>query len=105
MPTAVISGASRGAWRSGRYATRSIVALTTANSGIVIASVTTIPPTTARLLELAVEAEHREDHRARDEPREREHVAVGEVDQLQDPVDERVAERDDAVDRSRASGR
>ena len=38
--------------------------------------------------------------RARDEPREREHVAVGEVDQLQDAVDERVAERDDAVDRA-----
>ena len=52
MPTAVIRGVSLGAWRNGRYATRSIVALTTAKSGIVIASVTMIPPTTARLLEL-----------------------------------------------------
>ena len=31
-------------------------------------------------------------------PGEREDVAVREVDQLQDPVDERVAERDEAVD-------
>ncbi|HET8811704.1 MAG TPA: hypothetical protein VFM67_03835 [Gaiella sp.] len=54
IPTAVIKGVSRGACRSGRYATRSIVALTTANSGMVIASVSTIPPTTARLLESPV---------------------------------------------------
>ena len=32
-------------------------------------------------------------------PGEREDVAVREVDQLQDAVDERVAERDEAVDR------
>ena len=43
MPTAVISGASRGAFRSGLYATRSIVALMNANSGIVTASVTSEP--------------------------------------------------------------
>jgi hypothetical protein len=54
IPTAVMSGVSRGACRSGRYATRSIVALTTAKSGIVIASVTMIPPITTRLLESPV---------------------------------------------------
>ena len=47
-----------------------------------------------------VEAEHADDHGARDEAGEREDVAVREVDQLQDAVDERVAERDDAVDRA-----
>ena len=44
--------------------------------------------------------EHREEHRARDQAGEREHVAVREVDQLENPVDERVAEGDDAVDRA-----
>ena len=42
-PTAVISGASLGAFRSGLYAMRSIVALTTAKSGIVTASVPSRP--------------------------------------------------------------
>ena len=46
-PTAVINGASRGAWRSGLYAMRSIEALTNANTGIVIASVSSSPPMTA----------------------------------------------------------
>ena len=36
-------------------------------------------------------AEEVEDERRRHEPPEGEDVAVGEVDQLQDPVDERVA--------------
>ena len=49
-------------------------------------------------LELGVEPEHRHATRAREEPREREDVTVGEVDQLQDPADQRIAERDDAVD-------
>ena len=53
IPTAVISGVSRGALRSGRYATRSMAALNSANTGIVIASVRMIPPMTTRLLELA----------------------------------------------------
>ena len=44
---------------------------------------------------VGVEAEDADDDRARDEAREREDVAVGEVDQLQDAVDERVAERDE----------
>ena len=47
---------------------------------------------------IVVEPEHAQDQGARDEPREREDVAVGEVDQLQDAVDERVAERHDAED-------
>ena len=42
--------------------------------------------------------EDREDHRRREHAAEHEHVAVREVDQLEDPVDERVAERDERVD-------
>ena len=42
-----------------------------------------------------VEAEDADDDRARDEAGEREDVAVREVDQLQDAVDERVPERDE----------
>ena len=49
---------------------------------------------------LVVQPEDRHDHRARDEPGEREDVAVGEVDELEDPVDERVPERDEPVDRA-----
>ncbi len=49
-PTAVISGARRGALRSGLYAIRSIDALIMANIGIVTASVSSSPPTiTTRL--------------------------------------------------------
>ena len=44
------------------------------------------------------EVEDGDDHRAGDQAAEREHVPVREVDQLQDSVDERVAERDQAVD-------
>ncbi len=47
---------------------------------------------------VGVEAEHGDDHGAGDEAGEGEDVAVREVDQLQDPVDERVAERDEPVD-------
>jgi hypothetical protein len=47
---------------------------------------------------VAGQPEDREEHRAGDEPREREHIAVGEVDQLEDPVDQRIAQGDDAVD-------
>ena len=42
-----------------------------------------------------VEAEDAHDHGAGDEARQREDVAVREVDQLQNAVDERVAERDE----------
>ena len=37
-------------------------------------------------------------HRRDEHPAEHEDVAVGEVDQLEDAVDERVAERDEPVD-------
>jgi hypothetical protein len=42
--------------------------------------------------------EVRGDEAAREQACERKDVAVGEVDQLQDPVDERVTERDQRVD-------
>ena len=45
-----------------------------------------------------VEAEDADDDGAGDEPGQGEDVAVGEVDQLQDAVDEGVAERDEPVD-------
>ena len=38
--------------------------------------------------------------RRSDHPADHEHVAVGEVDQLEDAVDERVAERDECVERA-----
>ncbi len=57
-----------------------------------------MPPATARPLESAVSPSTEKMSGARDEAGQREHVAVREVDQLQDAVDERVAERDDAVD-------
>ena len=50
---------------------------------------------------LLVEMEDAHDPGAREEPAQREDVAVGEVDQLQDAVDERVAESDERVDRAR----
>jgi hypothetical protein len=49
------------------------------------------------------EVEGRREAREEEEPDERpdhEHVAVGEVDQLDDPVDHRVAEGDEGVDRA-----
>ena len=48
----------------------------------------------SRLRTLIIEERH--------EPGQREHVAVREVDQLQDSVDERVAERDERRSRFRA---
>ena len=65
---------------------------------MITTSVSSIPPRIAEHARVLVEAEHRDDHRARHEPGEREDVAVREVDQLQDSVDERVAEGDEAVD-------
>jgi hypothetical protein len=47
---------------------------------------------------VSAEVEDRQDHRGREHPAEHEHVAVREVDQLEDPVHERVAERDERVD-------
>ncbi len=67
---------------------------------MITASVMARPPMIDEHARVHVEAEDADDDRARDEAREREHVAVREVDQLQDAVDERVAEGDDAVDRA-----
>ncbi len=51
MPIAVISGARRGAWRSGLYATRSIVALKTEKTTITTTNVRRSPPTMTGTLE------------------------------------------------------
>ncbi len=100
IPIAVISGASRGAPRNGRYATRSIVALSTPQAAIATSSDTTIAATSATRRRVRVKVEDREEHRRGEQPAEHEHVAVREVDQLEDPVDERVAERDERVERA-----
>ena len=62
-------------------------------------SATAIPSTIGTGARAGAEPEPADDHAARDEPAEREHVAVREVDQLEDAVDERVAERHERVDR------
>ena len=100
-PIAVISGASRGAPRSGRYATNSIVALIEPQASIARISVAktigivTMPWPWCRPKKCVPigDREHAAEH---------EHVAVREVDQLEDAVDERVAERDQRVDASRS---
>ena len=51
MPIAVISGARRGAWRSGLYATRSIVALKIAKTVITTTNVRSSPPMITGTLE------------------------------------------------------
>jgi hypothetical protein len=58
------------------------------------------PPDDREVARVAGQTEHRKEEGARHEAREREHVAVGEVDELEDAVDQRVPERDDAVDRA-----
>ena len=99
MPIAVISGARRGAWRSGLYATRSIVAL---KSGEDPSSATksSSPPMMTGTLESVSRPSTETMIVLAKSPDSANDVAVGEVDQLQDPVDEGVAERDDAVDRA-----
>ena len=98
-PIAVISGASFGALRSGLYATRSIMTFSTPQTTIATISekkspmtipngpVVRVRPTVPQMPE-------------RDERPDHEDLAVGEVDELDDPVDERVAERDQGVDRA-----
>ena len=97
MPIAVISGASRGALRSRRYASRSMMTPVRPHRIIAPSIVTTtttissgpvtmpVRPAAPRIVE-------------REERAQRVHVAMGEVDQLDDPVDHRVAERDQGVD-------
>ena len=97
IPIAVINGASRGAPRSGRYATRSTVALIRPHATIATSSEQTIARTSGPARLVRMQVEDRQDHRRGDHPAEHEHVAVREVDQLEDPVDERVAERDERV--------
>ena len=63
------------------------------------------PATTASAASSPLRVEEAGHDRARHEPREREEVAVGEVDELEDAVDERVAERDDRVDGTPSSRR
>ena len=71
MPTAVISGASRGACRSGLYAMRSIEALNSANPVMITTSVTSRPPMITSTLAVDVEAEDADDDGAGDEARTR----------------------------------
>ena len=99
-PTAVISGANLGAPRSGRYATRSISRLSDPQTNIETISVSSSPaispsgpggeassPSEAPQSDPSERADH-------------ENVAVGEVDQLDDPVHERVPDRDQRPDRA-----
>ena len=98
IPIAVINGASFGALRNGLYATRSIITF----SEPVASMLTTSTPAMPRMITITDEPAlmpSQVRHRYGDERAEHEHVAVGEVDQLDDPVDERVAERDQRPDR------
>ena len=88
MPIAVMSGARRGACRSGLYATRSIVALKIANTTITTTNVRSSPPMMTGTLESVSRPRTLTMTVLAEEAREREDVAVGEVDQLQDAVDE-----------------
>ena len=100
-PIAVISGASRGAPRSGRYATNSIVALSEPHASIDRIERREHDRHGREALPV-MEAEDVRPEGDREHAAEHEHVAVGEVDQLEDAVDERVAQRDERVD---AAGR
>ena len=97
---AVIRGTSRGAPRNGLYAIRSTVTL------MIPQPTMAIPRTASTAGQMCVAESpawrpNRSDRqRHRDHPAEHEDVAVGEVDQLEDAVDERVAERDQRVDRA-----
>ncbi len=95
-PSAEISGAIRGAVRSGRYANRSIATPSPAQPTIATMNISTstiqieitgfvAPPNAVQDAEADVGADHV-------------HVAVREVQELQDPVDHRVAQRDERVD-------
>ena len=94
-PSALISGAIRGALRSGRYANRSITTPRMAQ-----------PAIAARVIRISSSqtgttgvcgATERLQRAVADERPDHEDVAVGEVEELEDAVDERVAERDERV--------
>ena len=104
-PSALISGAMRGALRNGRYAKRSITTPSTAQPAIA-ASVTSTSSAQIGTIGFDRAAEQLQRAEA-DERADHEDVAVREVQQLQDAVDERVAERDqrvDAAERQRVDG-
>ena len=98
-PMAVMSGTSRGARRRGLYATRSIVALSRAQPIIATTSATRIDGMSVPRPEVSWRLNMRESYGRGDHAADHEHVAVGEVDQLEDAVDERVPERDEGVER------
>ena len=95
-PSAVISGAIRGALRSGRYANRSIDDAEHAGAD---------HRGDEHERQQQVDREHRarraaadDEHAVADERADHVDLAVREVQQLEDPVDHRVAERDQRVD-------
>ena len=77
---------------------RSTVVLIRPQAAIVIARDARMAGQTTSGGGASVETEDRREEGDRDHPAEHEHVAVGEVDQLEDAVDEGVAERDEPVD-------
>ncbi len=94
-PSALMSGAIRGAFRSGRYAKRSIATPSTPHPTIAPRIISRMSNQTATLGSCAP-PEPGDDPPA-DERTHHEHVAVREVEQLQDPVDHREPERDERV--------
>ena len=100
-PTAVISGARRGALRKRPVATNSIADVDgrAEDRGDHEGRQPGRPAIERRPVSRSSRDEDGDDRRVLAiEPAEHEDVAVGEVDQLEDPVDERVAERDQRVD-------
>ena len=96
-PMAVISGARRKACRRGRYATRSMATLM---APVVSMVATNTSGSTLDELPAVERRGHAEQGEVaeRDEEAQHEDVAVGEVDQADDPVDHGVAERDEGED-------
>ncbi len=85
--------------RSGRYPTRSISTLSEPHTSIEITSVTEQPEHQTQWSGREPEPKRRPQPDRR-ERADHEHVAVGEVDQLDDPVDERVPHRHQRPDRA-----
>ena len=100
-PIAWISGARRGAPRNGRYATNHSTRRGDRthhrNDEARRASARDSAPGETPA---DIPNSRRDEHRGGDHPAEHEDVAVREVDQLEDAVDERVAERDERVERA-----
>ena len=97
-----MSGAIRGAVRSGLYANRSIVTPTTAQP--TMAAITMRTSTSQiEMLGSAGAAEEVKDAKA-DVRADHEDVAVGEIEELQDPVHHRVPEGDQGVDAAERRG-